>query len=196
MEVTPPVFIVLREKQKLHIGWTLCALSENLYVRTCYECSTLAHSSRHCAAPGPVRDNSAGEHDTSACTLAEHAAYVRNECRRWDSPTQSLFWCQYSYVRLGMARLRARTHYIGRGWKMIEPPHNFAFVSSLSKMSREVLKYRQANQDHRRTTTSHVIDFVQNQGINFVIIGDPYLHSGKMPGLHSLDDAVCSSDGP
>lgn len=54
-------------------------------------------------------------------------------------------------------------------------------------MSLEGLKFIQANLDHTRMATSHVIDFIQNQSIHFAIIGDPYVRAGNVPGLpHSV----------
>lgn len=65
VEMSPRVFSILKEKRKLHIGWTLCVLTENLYVPMCFKCSTLGHATVRCAASHATCKNCAGEHDTS-----------------------------------------------------------------------------------------------------------------------------------
>lgn len=45
------------------------------------------------------------------------------------------------------------------------------------------LSFLQANLDHTRAASSHLIDYIEAQAINVVIVGDPYARSGKLPGL-------------
>lgn len=112
VEVSPEVFALLKSKGRLHIGWTSCTLEENLYVPTCFRCSSLGHSTNHCEAPRDICNNCAGDHATSACTLAEHANYVCNECRMWKRPHNHFFGASTcTSVSAWVARLRRRTDY-------------------------------------------------------------------------------------
>lgn len=45
------------------------------------------------------------------------------------------------------------------------------------------VSFLQANLDHTRAASSHLIDYIEAQAINVVIVGDPYARSGKLPGL-------------
>lgn len=114
VEVSPRVFSALKEKGKLHIGWTSSVLSENLYVPMSFKCSSLGHATVRCQASQAICNNCAGEHDTSVCTLAEHASYVCNECRRWRRPHNHFFGASTcASVSAWVGRLRVRTDYGG-----------------------------------------------------------------------------------
>lgn len=112
VEVSPQVFNSPRQKRGLHIGWTSCSLTENLYVPTCFKCSSLGHATARCEASSAVCNNCAADHDTSQCTLAEHASYVCNECRKWRRPHNHFFGASTcASVSARVARLRACTDY-------------------------------------------------------------------------------------
>ncbi|KAH9373826.1 hypothetical protein HPB48_007452 [Haemaphysalis longicornis] len=73
VEVSPQVFTSLRQKHRLHIGWTSCSLAENLYVPTCFKCSSPRSSD------GSVRGQQCGLQQLCGRSrhLAVHAGRAR-----------------------------------------------------------------------------------------------------------------------
>lgn len=60
-------------------------------------------------------------------------------------------------------------------------------------MSLEGFKFIQANLTHTRAASSNLIDFLQHQAIG--IVGDPYVRSGKLPGLpHTISQFAHPTD--
>lgn len=58
------------------------------------------------------------------------------------------------------------------------------------------LSFLQANLDHTRVATSHLIDYVEARAINITIVGDPYVRSGRLPGLPSFITQVSRTVDP
>lgn len=111
VEVSPRVFSLLRQREKLHIGWTSCYVRENFYIPTCYRCSSLGHTTAQCPA-GKEICNCAGEHSTHVCGLEDHVRVVCNECYRWCRLHSHVFGVSVCpSVGAWMERQRSRTDY-------------------------------------------------------------------------------------
>lgn len=112
VEVSPRVFSQLLQKGKLHIGWTSCHLRKNLYVPTCFNCSTLGHANVRCTEQQSVCGNCAGRHATNACAMDDNTRFVCYECKKWGRPHDHFFAAAACHsVKAWVERLRKRTDY-------------------------------------------------------------------------------------
>lgn len=66
VEVTPPVFQQLKNKEKITIGWTVCPIPENLHITKCNRCASYRHPTRACKNRERCTE-CAGEHLAGQC---------------------------------------------------------------------------------------------------------------------------------
>lgn len=64
IEVAPNVHPILKQRDKLHIGWTSCHVREN-FVPVCYKCCVFGHATLPCHETSFACNNCAEPHCTS-----------------------------------------------------------------------------------------------------------------------------------
>lgn len=106
-------------------------------------------------------------------------------CRECRAPGKECFnhtfnapCCQVLTARI--ARLRAKTIYEDTLTLCTLPklPAQLSFTSQLAS-----LRFLQANLDHTRAATEHFVSYMEATNIDFVVVCNPYVRGGTVPGI-------------
>lgn len=113
IEVSPSVYKVLKDQDRLLIGWTSCTIKENFYVAACQKCCSYGHVATRCPSERVSCPYCAEAHTADACNLENKNNVVCRECRASGKErfnhTFNAPCCQVLTARI--ARLRAKTIY-------------------------------------------------------------------------------------
>lgn len=113
IEVSPAVYGLLKNRDRLLIGWTSCPIKENFYVAACQKCCSYGHVSTRCPNGRITCPYCAEEHSAAACNLENKNNVVCRECRAAGKErfahTFNAPCCEVLSARI--ARLRAKTIY-------------------------------------------------------------------------------------
>lgn len=77
-EVTAVVYPKIKEKSRLRLGWTMCAVTENFYVPRCDKCCTYGHTRARCSSRAVFCTICAGSHAATECQIVN---YEEGKCR-------------------------------------------------------------------------------------------------------------------
>lgn len=84
VEVAPEIFQQMRELKKVHIGWSVCSLGENIHIPKCTYCSQYGHTRNTCRGHPVCGDCASREHTTEQCNATE---YECNACLNYNTRT-------------------------------------------------------------------------------------------------------------
>ncbi|CAN8016076.1 unnamed protein product, partial [Ixodes persulcatus] len=77
-EVTAEAYPTIKEKSRLRLGWTMCAVNENFYVPRCDKCCTYGHVRAKCSSKVVYCTICAGTHAATECQVVK---YEEGKCR-------------------------------------------------------------------------------------------------------------------
>lgn len=112
IEVSPSVYKLLKDRDRLLIGWTSCSIKENFYVAACNRCCSYGHVYTRCTSDHVCCPYCAENHSAAECTLTDKNKVVCRECRaagRRHDHTFNAPCC--STIASRITRLRAKTIY-------------------------------------------------------------------------------------
>lgn len=70
IECDPTLFVLVKEKKYLYVGWRRCFVKESFHVSRCYNCSRYGHLSKNCTNPTAC-PKCAGPHGLKDCHSSE-----------------------------------------------------------------------------------------------------------------------------
>lgn len=112
VEVSPPVYHLLKTKDRLLIGWTSCPIKENFYVAACSRCCTYGHVASRCSSESVCCPYCSEDHSAADCTLSDRERVVCRECRVAGRRSDHTFNAPCCYtVASKVARMRQKTIY-------------------------------------------------------------------------------------
>lgn len=77
-QVRAAVYPKLKERNKLHLGWTSCTINENIYVPRCSKCASYGHTVAKCSSRLVFCTICAGNHPPTECQITR---YEEGKCR-------------------------------------------------------------------------------------------------------------------
>lgn len=81
VEVSPAVYALLKDRDRLLIGWTSCSIKENFYVAACQKCSSYGHVPARCPGDRVSCPYCAEPHFAEDGVLENKNNVVFRECR-------------------------------------------------------------------------------------------------------------------
>uniref|UniRef100_A0A6B0VB35 Putative reverse transcriptase sr3-right n=1 Tax=Ixodes ricinus TaxID=34613 RepID=A0A6B0VB35_IXORI len=77
-EVRAAVYPKIKERNKLHLGWTSCIINKNIYVPRCSKCASYGHTVAKCSSRLVFCTICAGNHPPTECQIKR---YEDGKCR-------------------------------------------------------------------------------------------------------------------
>lgn len=112
IEVKAPVYQRIQSKEKVHLGWTSCPITENFYVPRCTKCCQYGHTKAKCISKSGFCTICAENHPTTECTITRYQDGKCRACQNRRLHANHPFGAsECGTLAFHITRLRAQTDY-------------------------------------------------------------------------------------
>lgn len=112
VEVSPSVYRIFKDRERILVGWTSCPIKENFYVAACDKCCTYGHVATRCNAQILCCAYCADSHASAECPVTDQEKVVCRECRAAGRRFDHAFNAPCCFtVAFRISRLKAKTTY-------------------------------------------------------------------------------------